>query len=156
MLALVEAQADIIIAELSDKIDEGKGVAMSWTLTQNRIKRLGLRLKKAAPCRRAQLGSQPSETCRVSSTHLDYRARTVDFPVRKWSHGGYDAATRPLPGGRRIREATPESHWEILTVIGAMSLKGMIATMTIEAAADTGIFLVYLLYPVLRPAMWWG
>jgi len=26
-------------------------------------------------------------------------------------------------GGRRVHEATPESHWRILTVIGAMSLK---------------------------------
>jgi transposase len=57
-------------------------------------------------------------------------------------------------GGRRIHEATPESHWRILTVIGAMSLKGMIATMTIEAATDTDIFLAYLdhvLCPVLAP-----
>jgi transposase len=57
-------------------------------------------------------------------------------------------------GGRRIHEATPESHWKILTVIGAMSLKGMIAAMTIEAATDTDIFLAYLdhvLCPVFAP-----
>jgi len=57
-------------------------------------------------------------------------------------------------GGGRIHEATPESHWRILTVIGAMSLKGMIATMTIEAATDTDILLAYLdhvLCPVLAP-----
>ena len=47
MLALVEAQADITIAELRDKILAEKGVAISWTLTQNWVKRLGLRLKKS-------------------------------------------------------------------------------------------------------------
>jgi transposase len=47
MLALVEAQADITIAELRDKIHAEKGVAISWTLTQNWVKRLGLRLKKS-------------------------------------------------------------------------------------------------------------
>ena len=47
MLALVEAQADITIAELRDKIHADKGVAISWTLTQNWVKRLGLRLKKS-------------------------------------------------------------------------------------------------------------
>ena len=47
MLALVEAQADITIAELRDKIYAEKGVAISWTLTQNWVKRLGLRLKKS-------------------------------------------------------------------------------------------------------------
>jgi transposase len=47
MLAVVEAQADITIAELRDKIYAEKGVAISWTLTQNWVKRLGLRLKKS-------------------------------------------------------------------------------------------------------------
>lgn len=57
-------------------------------------------------------------------------------------------------GGGRVHEATPESHWKILTILSAMSLKGMIATMTIEAATDTDIFLAYLddvLCPVLEP-----
>ena len=56
--------------------------------------------------------------------------------------------------GRRIAEATPEGNWKILTILGAMSLRGMVATMTIEAATDAEIFLAYLdhvLCPVLRP-----
>jgi transposase len=47
-------------------------------------------------------------------------------------------------GGRRVHESTPEGNWKILTVLGAMSLNGMIATMTVEAATDTDIFLAYL------------
>jgi len=47
MLALVEAQADITIAELRDLIHAEKGVEISWTLTRNWVKRLGLRLKKS-------------------------------------------------------------------------------------------------------------
>src|ERR1039457_3302851 len=57
-------------------------------------------------------------------------------------------------GGPRTHEATPGSHWKILTVLGAMSTRGMIATMTIEEATDTDIFLAYLdhvLCPQLRP-----
>lgn len=56
-------------------------------------------------------------------------------------------------GGRRIHEATPGSHWKIMTILGAMSTRGMIATMTIEEATDTEIFLAYLehvLCPQLR------
>ena len=55
-------------------------------------------------------------------------------------------------GGRRIHEATPGGHWKIMTILGAMSLSGMVATMTIEEPTDTDIFLAYvehLLYPVL-------
>jgi transposase len=55
--------------------------------------------------------------------------------------------------GRRIAEATPEGNWKILTILGAMSVRGMIATMTVEAATDGEIFLAYLdhvLCPELR------
>ena len=57
-------------------------------------------------------------------------------------------------GGRRIQEATRGGHWKIMTILGAMSLNGMVATMTIEEPTDTDIFLAYvehLLYPVLKP-----
>jgi transposase len=47
MLALVNSQADITIAELRERIEADKGVAMSWTLVQLWVKRLGLRLKKS-------------------------------------------------------------------------------------------------------------
>ena len=57
-------------------------------------------------------------------------------------------------GGQRIHEATPGGHWKVMTILGAMSLRGMIATMTIEEATDAEIFLAYVeqvLCPVLRP-----
>jgi len=57
-------------------------------------------------------------------------------------------------GGRRIHEATPAGHWKIMTILGAMSLGGMIATMTIEEATDADIFLAYVeqvLCPALKP-----
>ena len=57
-------------------------------------------------------------------------------------------------GGGRIHEATPGGHWKIMTILGAMSLNGMVATMTIEEPTDTDIFLAYvehLLCPVLKP-----
>jgi len=56
-------------------------------------------------------------------------------------------------GGRRIHEATPGGHWKILTILSAMSTRGMIATMTIEEPTDADIFLAYIehvLCPELR------
>lgn len=58
------------------------------------------------------------------------------------------------PGGQRVREATPAGHWRTLTVLGAMSADGLIATMTIEAPTDRDVFLGYLeevLCPRLKP-----
>lgn len=56
--------------------------------------------------------------------------------------------------GARIHEAAPQSHWKILTILGAIGTRGMIATMTIEEPTDADIFLAYLdhcLCPELRP-----
>jgi len=57
-------------------------------------------------------------------------------------------------GGARIHEGTPQADWQIVTILGAMSLGGMIATMTVAAATDTDIFLACLdhfLCPALTP-----
>ncbi len=56
--------------------------------------------------------------------------------------------------GARIHEASPGGHWKILTILGALSTRGMVATMTIEEPTDADIFLAYLdevLCPQLKP-----
>jgi transposase len=45
-------------------------------------------------------------------------------------------------------------HWQILTVLGALGIEGMLATMKVPAATDAEIFLTYLdrvLCPKLKP-----
>lgn len=57
-------------------------------------------------------------------------------------------------GGQRVAEATPQGHWKILTILGALSLRGLLAVMTIEEATNGDIFLAYVkqvLGPTLRP-----
>ena len=56
--------------------------------------------------------------------------------------------------GERVREGTPAGHWRTLTLLGAMTAEGLLATMTIEAPTDAEVFLAYLeqvLCPQLRP-----
>src|SRR5208283_2286305 len=48
------------------------------------------------------------------------------------------------PRGRRIAEATPQGHWQVLTTLGAMSLRGLEAVMTVESATDGDVFLTFL------------
>jgi transposase len=57
-------------------------------------------------------------------------------------------------GGGRIHEATPSGHWKIMTILGAMSLRGIVAALTIEEATDGDIFLAFVqqvLCPALKP-----
>lgn len=58
------------------------------------------------------------------------------------------------PKGVRVPEAVPHGHWKVLTILGALTSQGVQASMTMDAATDTGIFLAFLrqvLTPTLRP-----
>ena len=57
-------------------------------------------------------------------------------------------------GGGRICETTPGGRCKIMTILGAIGLAGIIASMTIEEATDGDIFLAYIeriLCPALKP-----
>ena len=57
-------------------------------------------------------------------------------------------------GGRRARGAVPAGHWQRLTLVGGLSLAGLVACMTVDAAADTDVLVAFtrhVLVPVLKP-----
>jgi transposase len=57
-------------------------------------------------------------------------------------------------GGARLHDAVPAGRWRTLTLLGAVSISGWVATMTIEAPTDGDVFLAYVeqvLCPHLRP-----
>jgi len=56
--------------------------------------------------------------------------------------------------GARVREGVPAGRWKTVTVLGAVSVSGWVATMSIEAPTDGEVFLAYLervLCPQLKP-----
>lgn len=58
------------------------------------------------------------------------------------------------PRGERVGEATPAGHWRTLTLLGALTLQGMLASMTIESPTDGDVFLAFMeqvLCPRLQP-----
>lgn len=46
--------------------------------------------------------------------------------------------------GQRVQDAVPSGHWKMLPILGAMSVDGMVAAMTVEVATDREVFLAYL------------
>ena len=57
----------------------------------------------------------------------------------------------PAQKGERIAEATPQNHWQVLTTLGMMSVRGIEAVM----ATDGEVFRVYVdqaLCPTLTAA----
>jgi DDE superfamily endonuclease len=58
------------------------------------------------------------------------------------------------PRGERVAEGTPAGHWRTLSLVGAMTAQGLVATVTVESPTDGDIFLAYVeqvLGPRLRP-----
>lgn len=56
--------------------------------------------------------------------------------------------------GQRVREGTPGGSWQIVTLLGAMTMTGLVATMTIPSPTDGDVFLAYVeqvLCPALKP-----
>jgi transposase len=57
------------------------------------------------------------------------------------------------PRGLRAPAKVPFGNWQRLSVLGAISLDGMVAAMSVEAATDSAVFAAYLdevLLPTLR------
>lgn len=68
---------------------------------------------------------------------------------------GVDTAMTPLyaraPQGQRAVGRAPGGHGKRLTILGAMALNGLVATMTVAAATTTEVFLAFV-QQVLLPA----
>jgi transposase len=57
------------------------------------------------------------------------------------------------PRGLRAPAKVPFGNWKRLSVLGAISLDGLVAAMSVEAATDSAVFIAYLdavLLPTLR------
>jgi len=55
--------------------------------------------------------------------------------------------------GQRARGTVPWGRWERVTVIGALALDGVVASMSVAAATSTAVFLAFaeqVLVPALR------
>ena len=58
------------------------------------------------------------------------------------------------PQGERVHTSKPVNKGQNITVLGALSLEGIVAAMTIEGSTDAQVFLTYvktILVPALRP-----
>ena len=58
-------------------------------------------------------------------------------------------------GGERVNDERPGNKGKNVTIVGAISDEGLIATMTLSGALDTASFLVYV-EKILLPTLWVG
>jgi hypothetical protein len=71
--------------------------------------------------------------------------------------GATTQMTRPggrCPVGERLVAPVPQGHWTVLTTIAAMTARGMLAAVTVDAATDAAVFRRFVAdapVPALRP-----
>src|SRR5208337_1644174 len=148
LAGLLRDHADATLVELQAELKKKSGLGCSTQHLWRVLKRMGFRLKKSHSTPRNATRKPTANDARSSSkpsAALRRRSCVSTQMTRRYARG---------MGGARIAEGTPQGHWKILTILGAMSTRGLFATMTIEAATDRDIFLAYLdhvLCPKLRP-----
>ena len=58
------------------------------------------------------------------------------------------------PRGKRLKARVPHGHWKLLTILAAITVKGVLTAASIDCAADADVFRVFIdefLVPTLRP-----
>jgi transposase len=107
------------------------------------------------------LHASERETPRVQQARQDYRQRltTLDLQRVKFvDESGVNLAMTRLygraPAGERVVGSVPQHYGQSVTMLGALSVRGLQAVMTVDGATDADVFRTYVkkvLGPTLSP-----
>lgn len=118
----VAADHDLTLAQLQLKLREDRGLRISQTEVGRALKRMGLRRKKKS----LHAAERDTKENRKRREEFVERLRWIapDKLIFMDESGVTTSMTRLYGrclGGARIHEATPGGHWQVLTILGAMS-----------------------------------
>jgi len=153
---LVEQQSDALLSELCERFAQQSGKVVSVPTMQRAVQRLRLSLKKKT------LRATEQDTPRVQGLRFAYRDWTFTLDphnlvfvdesgVNLGMTRRYGRAVR----GERVYAQRPGNTGQNISILGALSLDGLIATMSIQGSVNTNVFVTYL-QEVLAPQLWAG
>ncbi|WP_244329126.1 hypothetical protein [Tolypothrix sp. PCC 7910] len=150
--SLVEGKNDLLLRELCvgvarrrHRYAERTGISVSITTMHRAVEKLNLRCKKKASLANEQ------DTPRVQELRHDYRRWLDKIDVRNLIFG--DVAGLNLSMSRLLKRAVngeravgsiPGSKGGNVSLIGAFSLDGLVAAMTVPGSTNTHVFLTYV------------
>jgi transposase len=107
------------------------------------------------------LHASERDTPRVQQARQDYREKlaALDFQRLKFiDESGVNLAMTRLygraPAGERVVGSVPQNYGQSVTMLGALSVRGLQAVMTVDGATDADVFRTYVkqvLGPTLTP-----
>lgn len=81
--------------------------------------------------------------------------RNLVFVDETGVHLGFTRLCGRAPKGERLYDSEPGSSGQNISLIGGMSIDGLIATMSIPGSVNTDVFLFYI-QEILIPQLWVG
>ena len=155
MHEIVSKQNDIYLREIQSELRDRRGIEVSISSLCRTLKR-----KKLVPKKTLISSEQSSE--RVKELRYEFRSWLDQVDVRNLifiDETGINLAMARRYGrgerGKRVYDDRPGNKGKNVTLIGAMSDEGLIATMTLTGGLDTEAFLVFIEQRLL-PALWVG
>jgi len=113
------------------------------------------------PAQKKTLHASERDTEPARQARLDYRAQLsgcANERLKFVDESGVNIAmTRRFgraPKGQRVHDAVPRNWGKNVTILGALSCRGLDAVMTVEGATDAAVFRAFVsdvLAPTLRP-----
>ena len=153
--SLVEEKNDLLLSELCDRLMEKTGVKVSVPTMYRAVEKLNLRRKKT-------LYASEQETQRVTELRHDYRRWLDQIDVRNLvfvDEAGLNLSMSRLfaraVDGERAVSSTPGTKGGNVSLIGAINIEGLVATMTVPGSTNTEVFLTYVTQ-ILAPQLWSG
>lgn len=151
---IFDEKPDLTIEEAKEAFEERTGRKTSTGAVSRAIKKLGLTRKKKA------IVASERGTERVKALRAKFLARQGTLDAERLvfidETGSTVSMTRPFARARRGKtpnEPVPRNRGTVTTVIGALTLRGLGAVMTIEGATNSDVFVAYVrevLLPELR------
>lgn len=153
---IVKEQGDIYLREIQEAIQQRTDIGTSISSLSRTLKRLKLRRKKKT------LVATEQATERIQNLRHEFRRWLDTIDLRNLvfiDETGVNLAMTRLygrcEGGGRVYDDRPGNKGKNVTLIGAMSDEGLIATMTFTGSLNTASFLVFI-EQVLLPQLWMG
>jgi transposase len=153
---IVTEQSDIYLREIQATRKDQREIEVSISSLSRTLKRLNLRRK------RKTLVATEQETQKVQEMRHEFRRWLDTIDVKNLvfidETGVNLAMTRNYGrcvGGERVYDDRPGNKGKNITLIGAMSDEGLIATMTFPGSLNTASFVVFV-EQILLPQLWMG
>lgn len=142
---LVEEQPDRTLEELTDKLEERTGTRVALSTVVRRLAELGMTRKKKSVVASERDSDRVQELRRVfAEKQAGLSTERLVFIDETGTHIGMTRRYGRGPKGERVPDTAPRNYGEIVTVIGALSISGLEAVMTVNGGTSADVFLAFV------------